>query len=467
MRWKYFPISAAIALPRLCRSDRLTTMKTLNNQFVEMEIQERLGQTTEEVFMAPMIEAARSWRRGLRKDGEGVGDEAFLRLGVLRVARNNESGRDFYQHAEQELGIPIGKSAFFDLFKSSRRLEALKDVAAGLFRDGSRLVQTDLLESFPELVDREILAGDGHLLKAACHAPRDSDGRKVATKSLYMLNVRNGLALPLAAVQGDGKYGHELPPLRRALPQFMQGGLRRKNRLSNVLFLLDAAFTDTVFWTDVDAARKLGAEVVVPERKDLKVYRYENLAFDRTAQVNAGVVSCELVGFEDPESSTMRRVVYCDPETGNRYAFLRTATDMEPGLVALLYLLRWRIEKVFDVFKNKLHERKAWGNGPVCQQVQAHFACMAHNLILLLAEKLKNDHGIEPIKLHKKRKKALEIRERQAKARGGYLNPLHWMIRLPSQVSLQFIRSLRHGIAACKLFSEHLLNFRRVMESYI
>ena len=33
---------------------------------------------------------------------------------------------------------------------------------------------------------------------------------------------------------------------------------------------------------------------------------------------------------------------------------------LPPGLLAFIYKKRWDIEKVFDQFKNKLMENKAW-----------------------------------------------------------------------------------------------------------
>ena len=417
--------------------------------------------------MEPMVEAARSWHRRLREDKQGVDDIGFLQLGVHRILRNNESGRDFFQYAADVLDLQVGKTAFFDLYHSKARLELLKNTTVGLYRDGCHNINTDLLESFPQLEGLDVIAGDGHLLAAACHAPRDYKGRKVAPNSLFMLNVRNGLMLPLASVQGDGRYAHEMPVLREHLPEFLKENSKGRKALKNVLMLLDPAFNDTVFWTNLEQAQKLGGLVILPQKEKLNVFHYKTLEFDRNDPVNTGIVSFKLVGFSDQNSTTMHQVVYRDPETKKTYRFLTTAMDLPPGLIAMLYLLRWRIEKVFDVFKNKLHERKAWGSGRVCQQMQAHFACIAHNLILLLTETLKDDFGIEPLKLYKKREKSLAEREFQAEKNGRMVNPLLKMIRIPSQISCQLIRCLRNGMASCKRFFEHLPDFRRVMECYL
>lgn len=52
--------------------------------------------------------------------------------------------------------------------------------------------------------------------------------------------------------------------------------------------------------------------------------------------------------------------------------------------MALLHFLRWKIEEVFDVTKNKLHQQKACANGPVAAQTQAHCIALTHNLLTIL-----------------------------------------------------------------------------------
>lgn len=441
-------------------------MRNLNDDpFIDNLKQLQEGEVVE-AFMLPLREAAQDWCKGLQFH-EGVDDVGFLELGVRRILKANESGRDFVQYGHDRLDLGIGRSAFFDLFRSNRRLQVLKDAAAGIYRDASRRLDVDLLAEFPELKGIEVLAGDGHLIQAAAHAARDAKGRKVAPKAIHLLNVRNGLMFFLAPVQGDGSHAHELPTFRRHLPAFLQDNATGRKALRETIMLLDMAYKDTAWWSGMKYAKQSGAKIIIPAKTNLETIALNDVPFDHDAEVNLGVVSFELVVFKHPDSSTMHKVVYRDPETGQIFTFLTTAMDLAPGLVALLYLLRWRIEKVFDVFKNKLHEQKAWGNGSICQQVQAHFACMTHNLILLFQAGLKRDFGIEPLKLHKKREKALQDREEKAAERGGSVNPLLYRIRIPTHFSCQLIRSLRNAIDARKRLRDHLPVFKCIMESYI
>lgn len=77
-------------------------------------------------------------------------------------------------------------------------------------------------------------------------------------------------------------------------------------------------------------------------------------AFDPQDPVNRGVEADEMAGYT---YAYLRRIAYRDPATGERFIFLTTETSLRPGVIALLYSLRWKIEKVFDVAKNKLHQQ--------------------------------------------------------------------------------------------------------------
>src|ERR1019366_6059903 len=105
----------------------------------------------------------------------------------------------------------------------------------------------------------------------------------------------------------------------------------------------------------------------------------------------------------------MRLIQYADPETGICYQFLTTDMELRPGVIAWLYLLRWRIEKVFDTSKNKLEETKAWATGEVARQIQGHFLALTHNLLVLLRGFLASDFGIREEKLEDKRSRHLAI----------------------------------------------------------
>src|SRR5690606_33764328 len=91
----------------------------------------------------------------------------------------------------------------------------------------------------------------------------------------------------------------------------------------------------------------------------------------------------------------VRRVTYQDPETRVIYHYLTNLpVSIPPGVVALLYKARWDIEKVFDEFKNKLCETKAWASSPTAKTQQARLLCMTHNLMTLMEEEIRKRSGV-------------------------------------------------------------------------
>ena len=96
--------------------------------------------------------------------------------------------------------------------------------------------------------------------------------------------------------------------------------------------------------------------------------------------------------------------------------------NLPPGLIAFLYKLRWDIEKIFDEKKNKLEEKKSWAKGPIAHSQQAHFTCLAHNLMVLLGRCLDTNEGIRDVKVDKKRQKRADLVAAVGRERNEILN---------------------------------------------
>jgi hypothetical protein len=169
----------------------------------------------------------------------------------------------------------------------------------------------------------------------------------------------------------------------------------------------------------------------------MKPVSYGSLAFDRADPLNLGVLDYEMVGFDN--ALNMWRVTYKDPENGAEFVFLTTDGTLPPGVVALLYRLRWKIEKTFNTFKSKLHLTKAWANGNTAQEIQAHFSVLTHNLLALLLHRLQAEHDITEEKLTVRHEAAASART----ARGIPPHPFYIIAKLALQLSCQFIRLVR------------------------
>ncbi len=412
-------------------------------------------------FLSPIYHILENYSRQSR-DCPEITDADFLRLGCLRTLSQCRSGRDFLQQQKEIFDDPLARTSFFDTLHSSRRLEMLREASWQLCQKSPSRPDSDLLAAFPELRHRSVLAGDGHHITHACHALKDKKDRYVTCNSLYLVCLHSGLLLNLTPVQGGGLYRHELPVFRRALPGFLQS---EHGSGPGPIFVLDPAFIDNDFWTQHRLIRQSGSTLITRMKDNMNSEERQPRPFAAEDPVNTGIDGDWLVNF--PNGQQLRLIEYSDPETGLCYQFLTTELELRPGVIAWLYLLRWRIEKVFDTAKNKLEETKAWANGVVAQEIQGHFLALTHNLLVLFRGFLQSAHGLEEEKLKAKRTKHLQARSQQAQKRQQTLHPLHWQMPLIVQLSVQFIRTLRNQISKCVSLQAALPQIRAMLTAYL
>ena len=412
-------------------------------------------------FLSPIYHILENYSRQGR-DCPEITDADFLRLGCLRTLSQCRSGRDFLQQQKEVFDYALPRTSFFDTLHSSRCLQMLGEASRQLCQKSPSRPGSDLLAAFPELRHRPVLAGDGHHITHACHALKDDKDRHVTQNSLYLVCLHSGLLLNLAPVQGAGIYRHEMPVFRRALPGFLQdegGSMQRP------IFVVDPAFIDNGFWTQHRLIRQSGATLITRMKDNMNCENRQPRSFNAKDPVNTGIDGDWLVTF--PSGQQLRLIEYSDPETGLCHQFLTTELELRPGVIAWLYLLRWRIEKVFDTAKNKLEETKAWANGVVAQEIQGHFLALTHNLLVLFRGFLQSDHAMEDEKLKTKREKHLQARSLEAQKRKQKLHPLHLKMPLIVQLSVQFIRTLRNQIMKCVSLKAALPQIRAMLTAYL
>ena len=418
-------------------------------------------------LVAPLEEVIREYTRQGRVC-PGISDREFARLGVWRTLSQARSGRDFLQQQREVFAAAIQRSSFFDLLHSPRRRRFLAEASCQVYARGRQQQRDrggDLLAAFAELQARSVWAVDGHQIEHACHALRDPQGRHVAPNTLYVLCLHSGLLCNLATVQGDGHYHHEMPVFRTALPEFLQQELPSRRRTRRPLIIVDPAYVDHGFWSQQQQLHAAGALMIMRAKDDSAPVASQPRAFAAADPVNTGITADDRVTFAG--GAVLRRVRYTDPETGERYEFLTTDVELRPGVIAWLYLLRWRIEKVFDTAKNKLEETKAWATGSVARQIQGHFLALTHNLLVLFRGRLDGEFGIREEKLAHRRLQQLARRAEAAERKGGRLHPLHRLMPGIVQLSLQFIRCVRNHILAQRSFRQALAQLRAMLFAYL
>ena len=115
----------------------------------------------------------------------------------------------------------------------------------------------------------------------------------------------------------------------------------------------------------------------------------------------------------------------------------------------MLYKLRWDIEKVFDVFKNKLEEKKAWGSSDITKIIQALFICITHNLTLMMNKKIEKEEKVVYTYDIERKEKNLNSKEAALDEKKiPYTSTWRISLRV-SQITIKFYRWLRNNHRCC------------------
>ena len=244
-----------------------------------------------EQFCAPLTEIYTDYTRQQR-DCPELPDRLFLTMGILRHVLGPDSGRDFLQQALETFGIAVPRATYFHSLASQRREELLAECSHELFLQSRRrfLEQgLDVFAQIPALANITAFAIDGHHREHATHSCTDAKGRYVSENALYVRCLRTGLMQALCDVQGHGRYAHEMPAFREALPDWLEGiaKLRAKQR---AILVVDPAYVDLSFWTTMKLfARKKGCEVITRLKENMKPLNYGELALQRHFQIFPGL----------------------------------------------------------------------------------------------------------------------------------------------------------------------------------
>jgi len=396
-----------------------------------------------------------------------IPDEEFVFMGMCRVLSQSVSGRDFLQFMLNEGVAPIKTSTYFESMKSERRLKMLRDVSAAFsLHLNNELISNgvDYLGDFPELAGRPVVAGDGHTIEHAAHARRDKKGRLVPVSNIHLLNLHTGIGLHFTDVQGDGSRRHEIKAFRDLVYKAQGLPLPDSNPTKRPILIYDRAIVDKIFWSRQKLMKVNGIDVITRKKESMKFLLQMPRMFNSDLDINKGVIKDYTVGADNAVS--MRLIVYLNSEDGKTYEFLTTIEDLEPGLIAWLYLLRWKIEKMFDTFKNKLQEKKEWANGKTAQETQSRFCHMTRNLLVYIQHLLGVSFDITEKKLEKKRQGSLKKRVDKEAKKGKLLHPQCFSKRYLFQLSCQFIRAVRNLFFKEKTIMQMIRFFRGAMTAY-
>ena len=405
-------------------------------------------------FFKPLFEFFETAKH--RRNCPALDDSLWLEAGVRRCLGIFQSGRDFLQQLADQHDTPILISTFFESLKSKRRLR-LVDEILGQVRSRMRRVMPDPFACHKSLDDFDIHAGDGHFIAAASHdkaQPRATSAAKsqsattrvattkYATGHLYTLDLRShAMNYLTVADQIERKKEREMRALKRQTADTLRQGAAKGRK---VLYIWDRAGIDFRQW--FDWKNQSGIYFLSREKDNMKLEVIGKHPFEPALPINAGILADEMVATS--QGVSVRRVIYQDPVTGIIYHYLTNLpATIPPGLIAMLYKARWDIEKVFDEFKNKLCETKAWASSATAKTQQARLLCLTHNLMTLMEEEIRKRSGVINEAEHKRRAKT---RQPGAAAKSKSDHPgtdiIEQAIERLTQRTVKFIRWLKNHL---------------------
>ncbi len=369
-----------------------------------------------------------------------ISDEKWIELGLTRTILKESTGIAFLQKLIDSGKTLIKKSLFFESLKSKRRLDFCKELGGLLYNKiRTTHLENDLLSEFSCLNGYDIYAGDGHYHAAAAHDPFKG-GKKYAVLHFYSLDLRSHALKQLiqADTTGDRKKEHDMRALKRlSINELRQNAPNGRK----VIYAWDKAGIDFLQWEKWKNSG--GIYFISREKSNMALLKMADLPFDTTNDINTGVQAYEYVGANC--GIAFYRIKYKCPITGTLYVFITNLSQIPPGLVAYIYKLRWDVEKAFDEIKNKLREKKAWATSENAKNMQAEFICLAHNLMLLIEEKIISEEGIkDTININKKLKRLQ--RDIATANSNGIFFPSHLRKLRSTQRPLKFIRWLRNNL---------------------
>lgn len=384
-------------------------------------------------FFSPVLEIISSCEH--HRICTELSDSQWIQMGVCRAIMEVTTGRGFLQRYNPYFNNPIDPSHFFTSLKSDRRLNFCQEVNDRLCQ-GIQERLPDPLAQYQELKKFDLYAGDGHWHGPACH-DKIKDGRKWAVGHFYSLNLRTHAIKHLEmADEVARKHEHDMRALKRQSIQALRQGAAKGRK---VLYAWDSACLDFEQW---QSWKDTGGVYFITRAKENMVDDYlDDRPFDSENPVNHGIISDQIV--QPNAGKSIRRIECRDPATGEVHVFITNEMTLPPGLLAQIYRMRWDVEKTYDEFKNQFGELKAWASSSTAKTMQAHFLCLAHNLVLLMDHELEQSFSISNQAELKRKQARLENLIKTATKAGRKISNVYQNVQRFTKRSVKLLRSLQ------------------------
>jgi len=267
---------------------------------------------------------------------------------------------------------PIAKSTLADA-NEKRDWRMWADIAAVLIRRARRLYANDALSL--DLANT-VYALDSTTIDLCLSLFPWADFRstKAAVKMHTLIDLRGNI--PSFIHVSDGKMGDAL-----ALDLItMEAG---------AIYVMDRGYVD---FRRLFAIHQAGAFFVTRSKINMKYHRVYSHAVDKETGVGADQ-SIALDGFYTKKDypQHLRRICFCDPETGKRLVFLTNNFVLSAATIAAIYKQRWQVELFFKWIKQHLRIKRFYGTSENAVKTQIWTALCVYVLAAIIKKELALD----------------------------------------------------------------------------
>ena len=264
---------------------------------------------------------------------------------------------------------PIAKSTLADA-NEKRDWRMWADIAAVLIRRARKLYADDVLSL--DLANT-VYALDSTTIDLCLSLFPWADFRstKAAVKMHTLLDLRGNI--PSFIHVSDGKMGDALA---LDLIVFEAGAI----------YVMDRGYVD---FRRLFAMHQAGAFFVTRAKINMKYHRVYSHEVDKTTGVGSDQ-SIALDGFYTKKDypQHLRRISFCDLETGKRLVFLTNNFTLPAETIAALYKQRWQVELFFKWIKQHLRIKRFYGTSENAVKTQIWTAVCVYVLAAIIKKEL-------------------------------------------------------------------------------
>jgi transposase len=155
---------------------------------------------------------------------------------------------------------------------------------------------------------------------------------------------------------------------------------------AGAIYVMDRGYID---FRRLSVIHQAGAFFVTRTKSNMKYHRVYSHAVDKTTGVGADQ-SIALDGFYAKRDYPhhLRRVSFCDPQTGKRLVFLTNNFVLSAATIAALYKKRWAVELFFKWIKQNLRIKPFYGTSENAVKTQIWIAVCVYVLAAIIKKEM-------------------------------------------------------------------------------